>query len=228
MSARTGRHALVLADGDRPDRAALDAAWPGWQDGADLVVAADGGAALARGLGLRIDRWVGDADSIAPELLDELRADGIAVALHRPDKDESDTELAVLEAVDHGATVITVVGALGGRRLDHHLANVGLLSHPRLESLAVRLIDERTRVSLLRGPGSRSLAGPVGATVSLLPVDGPADGIVTEGLEFPLRDEALLPGPARGLSNRRTREDAAVSLRRGRLLVVESAANLTG
>jgi thiamine pyrophosphokinase len=61
----------------------------------------------------------------------------------------------------------------------------------------------------------------------LLPVDGPADGIVTEGLEYPLRDESLAPGPARGLSNRRISEDAAVSLRRGRLLVVESPATLS-
>ncbi len=227
MSATSGRHALVLADGDRPAAVALDAAWPGWRDGVALVVAADGGAALARELGLRIDHWVGDGDSIAPELLDELRAAGIAIDLHRPDKDESDTQLAVLDAIDSGATEITVVGALGGRRLDHLLANVGLLSHDRLGSIAVQLIDERTRVSLLRGPGSRSLAGPVGATVSLLPVDGPADGIVTEGLEYPLRDETLAPGPARGLSNRRVREDAAVSLRRGRLLVVESPATLS-
>ena len=226
MSRTPGRHALVLADGDRPDPAALDAAWPGWRDGVDLVVAADGGAALARALGVRIDRWVGDGDSITPELLEELRSAGITVDLHSPDKDESDTELAVLEAVDRGAAEITVVGALGGRRLDHLLANVGLLSHDRLGSVAARLIDERTRVSLLRGPGSRSLAGPLGATVSLLPVDGAADGIVTEGLEYPLQGETLGPGPARGLSNRRTREDASVSLLRGRLLVVESPATL--
>ena len=227
MSTTLGRRALVLADGDRPTSAALDAAWPGWRDGLDLVVAADGGAALARELGVRIDCWVGDGDSIAPDLLEQLRAAGIVVNLHSPDKDESDTELAVLEAVDRGATDITVIGALGGRRLDHLLANVGLLSHDRLASIAVRLIDERTRLSLLRGPETRSLAGPVGATVSLLPVDGPAEGIVTKGLEYPLRGETLAPGPARGLSNRRLREDAAVSLRRGRLLVVESPVTLT-
>ena len=228
MSGGPGRRALVLADGDRPDPGALDAAWPGWRDGVDLVIAADGGAALGNRLGVRIDRWVGDADSVDPALLDQLRADGIPVELARPDKDESDTELAMLAAVAAGATDITVLGALGGRRLDHLLANVGLMSHDRLSGIEVRLIDERTRVRLLRGPTSCSLAGPVGAIVSLLPVDGPAAGIVTEGLEYPLRDEALAPGPARGLSNRRLREDAEVSLRSGRLLVVESPVTLPG
>ena len=43
------------------------------------------------------------------------------------------------------------------------------------------------------------------------------------GLRYPLRDEPLVTGPARGLSNVRVAPDAAVTVRRGRLLVVESA-----
>jgi hypothetical protein len=38
-----------------------------------------------------------------------------------------------------------------------------------------------------------------------------------------LRDESLVVGPARGISNVRTSPDAAVTLARGRLLVVETA-----
>ena len=44
-------HALVLADGAAPSRASLDAAWPGWDAGLDLVIAADGGARHATTLG---------------------------------------------------------------------------------------------------------------------------------------------------------------------------------
>ncbi len=40
--------ALILADGDAPTRDGLDAAWPGWDAGVDLVIAADGGARLRR------------------------------------------------------------------------------------------------------------------------------------------------------------------------------------
>ena len=62
-----GRRAIVLADGAAPTRAQLDAAWPGWDAGIALVVAADGGARHATALGLRVDRWVGDGDSIDPD-----------------------------------------------------------------------------------------------------------------------------------------------------------------
>jgi thiamine pyrophosphokinase len=73
------------------------------------------------------------------------------------------------------------------------------------------------------GPARRALPGPVGGTVSLLPFAGDAVGVTTRGLRYPLRDEPLVTGPARGLSNVREAPDAAVTLRAGRLLVVETA-----
>jgi thiamine pyrophosphokinase len=60
--------------------------------------------------------------------------------------------------------------------------------------------------------------------VSLLVPAGSVDGVTTEGLRFPLADESLDAGPARGLSNVRPGAEAAVTVRRGFLLVVESPA----
>lgn len=227
--APAARHALVVADGDVPRRAALDAAWPGWDDGVADVVAADGGLARARGLGLRPDLLVGDLDSLDPGVLAAAAAGGLPVRRARADKDESDTELALLEAVARGATRITVLGAFGGPRLDHALANVWLLAHPALAAVEVVLLDAGSRLFMIQAPDAhgatvtRMLPGPDGATVTLLPFGGEAVGITTRGLAYPLRDEPLLVGPARGLSNIRSGADAAVTLRAGRLLVVETA-----
>ena len=222
------RHALVVADGDVPARTALDAAWPGWDAGVVDVVAADGGLARARAMGLRPDVLVGDLDSLAPPLVAAAEADGIPIRRARADKDESDAELALLEAIDRGATRITMIGAFGGPRLDHALANLWLLAHPALETAAVVLLDARSRVFLVRAPGpdggpvTRALPGPVGAMVTLLPFAGDAAGVTTRGLAYPLRDEPLTAGPARGLSNVRESADASVTIRSGRLLVVET------
>ncbi|HEX2626395.1 MAG TPA: hypothetical protein VHL56_05775, partial [Candidatus Limnocylindrales bacterium] len=73
----SSRGAIVLADGDVPSRDLLDTTWPGWLDGVELVVAADGGARHAEGLRLAIDIWIGDGDSVDPELLARLEADGV-------------------------------------------------------------------------------------------------------------------------------------------------------
>lgn len=224
--------AIVIADGDAPARDRLDAAWPGWDSGAGFVVAADGGARHAGQLGLRLDAWVGDADSIAPEALASLARDGVEVRRVAAAKDESDTELAIAAALEAGAQELVVVGAFGGPRLDHALANVGLLAMPALAGRPAALLDAGSRVTLVHAPGpngepvDRPLPGRVGDLVSLLPYGPGVEGVTTAGLAYPLRDEPLPAGPARGLSNVRVAGHAAVSLRRGMLLVVESPATL--
>ena len=125
-----------------------------------------------------------------------------------------------------------IVGALGGARLDHSLANIGLLALPALAQRPAVLIDARTRVSLVRAPGSdggpvdRTLAGRPGDIISLLPVGPGVVGVTTSGLAYPLTDEPLPEGPARGLSNIRAAAVARVTVRAGLLLVVESPARL--
>jgi thiamine pyrophosphokinase len=220
-------HVLVVADGDRPDPDALDATWPRWRDGVAFVIAADGGATGALDAGIRPDVVVGDGDSLGEAGMQRLVDAGIAIERAPTDKDESDTELAVLAALARGASAITIIGGFGGR-LDHALANIWLLALPGLGARPTQLLDARTRARLVRAPdadgGSVRLAlpGRPGDIVTLLPLGGDVEGITTEGLRYPLNDEPLRLGPARGLSNVRMRSDAAVVVDRGLLLVVES------
>ncbi len=155
-----GRHVVVVAAGDVPSRDALDRAWPGWADGVDAVVAADGGLGAADALGLAPTRGRRRPGLRRGRARRGRR--GCGRAGHpdaRPDKDESDTELAVLEAVRLGATRITVLGALGGPRLDHELANVWLLALDALGGVPTALLDERVRVTLLVAPASGEQGG---------------------------------------------------------------------
>jgi thiamine pyrophosphokinase len=225
-------HLLLLADGDAPDRSVLDTVWPGWDDDVARVIAADGGARHAAGLGRPIDHWVGDGDSLGPSGVAALQAEGIRVDLASTDKDASDTELALDAAIVAGATRITVVGALGGQRLDHALANIALLAIPELAGRDVRLVAAAARIRLIAAPGADGrpvaveLDGRVGDLVSLFPVDGDVEGITTRDLRYPLRAETLALGRARGLSNVRTAASAGVSVSRGRLLVIETPATI--
>jgi thiamine pyrophosphokinase len=228
------RRAIVLADGDAPARADLDAAWPGWADGASIVVAADGGARHAERLGLRIDRWVGDGDSLPAAEIDALRAAGIPVDLVPTEKDQTDTELALHLAVAADADEVVIIGATGGRRLDHALANVALLANPVLAGRRAALLDATSRVRLVEAPAAIGTAatlqldGREGDLVSLIPLGGDAVDVRTDGLRYPLDGETLMLGATRGLSNVRLVERAAVTLGRGRILVVETPATLSG
>ena len=234
MTAPAPRRAIVLADGDAAARQDLDAAWPGWADGATIVVAADGGARHAGRLGLRIDRWVGDGDSLPAAEIDALRAAGVPVDLVPAEKDETDTELALRSAVAAGADEVVIVGATGGRRLDHALANVALLANAALAGRTAVLVDAASRVRLIEAPAAGGAAvtleleGRAGDLVSLIPLGGDAGDVRTDGLRYRLDGETLTLGATRGLSNVRLIERAAVTLGRGRILVVETPATLSG
>ncbi|MDP9483788.1 MAG: thiamine diphosphokinase, partial [Chloroflexota bacterium] len=142
-------------------------------------------------------------------------------------KDESDTELAVRAALARGADALTVVGGLGGRP-DHLLANIALLALPELAELPAELLDGSTRVGLVRPGRGRELAGRVGDLVSLIPFGSGVAGVSTAGLAWPLDDEALQLGPARGLSNVRVAPVARVSIRSGTLIVIETVGPADG
>jgi thiamine pyrophosphokinase len=136
-------------------------------------------------------------------------------------KDETDLELALLHALAQGAERVTVLAALGGR-LDMTLANIFLLTHPRLATLPIEIRHAAQRVWLIRPPGA-DIPGAPGDTLSLLPLAGPARGLVTHGLAYPLHGEDLLPGPARGVSNQLVSRPARVELQSGLLLAVLTA-----
>jgi thiamine pyrophosphokinase len=175
---------------------------------------------------------VGDGDSIGEAHLAVLEASGVRIERSRPDKGESDTELAVDAALRLGADGVVIVGALGGPRVDHALVNVGLLAMPGLAGRSATIVDERARIALIRAPGpdgaavERRFSGRTGDLVSLLAFGDGVEGVTTHGLVYPLADEPLLSGRARGLSNLRAAAEARVVVRRGLLLVVESPATL--
>jgi thiamine pyrophosphokinase len=219
---------LILAAGDPPSRAWLDATWPGWADGLTLVITADGGAQHASGLDLTIDVWVGDGDSVEQDTLAGLEASGVTIVRASTAKDETDTELAIRWALDHGAEAVILLGMTGGPRLDHELANLALLAMPRLATVPTTIYTDRARIRLLREDGARWLAldGQVGDLVSLLPLGATVEGVRTTGLRYPLRDEPLPLGTPRGVSNVVVAPHAAVAIERGMLLVIETPATI--
>jgi thiamine pyrophosphokinase len=215
--------ALILSGGDRPDRAALDAAHPGWDDAA-LVIAADSGARHAAPLGLRIDLAIGDFDSLDAGELAGLAAAGARVERHPPEKDATDTELALLAAIAAGATEIAILAAWGGRA-DQALGTALLLAHPRVAAAGVRLeiLDATSRIRLLRATERLELRGAPGSVVSLLPLGGDAT-VSAEGLRWPLDRATLRAGESRGLSNLVVGALATVRVHQGALLVSEGGA----
>jgi thiamine pyrophosphokinase len=190
-----------------------------WIRSGDLVVAADGGTKYALAAGVTPAHVIGDLDSLPSEQRARLEAAGTIIHAYPPAKDETDLELALLwAAAQPGVTHIVVLGALGGRP-DQEFANLLLLALPQLAGRDVTVAGGEWTVRCLRGGETRQITGRPGDTVSLIPLGGDVVGITTRGLAYPLHDETLHFGPARGVSNVLESETATVSLRAGLLWV---------
>jgi len=210
--------ALILAGGDRPDPALLDVHWPGWRS-ASLVVAADGGARHAAPLGLPLHQVVGDFDSLSAADADELEAAGVTVTRFPTNKDATDTELALLAALDAGATEIALLCTWGGRS-DHAIGTLALLAHPRCDAAAVVILDEQTRTQLLRSGAGLTLRGTPGRIISITPWGGDATVSAT-GVRWPLDAAVLVAGSTRGISNVATAAESIITAHNGAVLVSE-------
>lgn len=184
---------------------------------ADLVIAADGGSLIARALGITPDLIVGDLDSLDEVLRAELAENGAEMVQHPAAKDETDLELALIEAVERGAGEIVILTALGGRT-DQMLANMLLLLLPALEHVRACIVDGVETILAVRD--SIELAGSAGDLLSLIPVGGDCHGIWTEGLQYPLAGDTLWLAKARGISNVFTGSRASVRVDQGMLLAI--------
>jgi len=109
------------------------------------------------------------------------------------------------------------VGGAGWDRLDHLAANVLLVAAPRFVPLQLRWWVKGAEVAPVHD--HLDLTGTPGDLVTLLAVGGPALGVTTTGLRWPLHGATISPGSTRGVSNRLAAATASVSVEEGVLVV---------
>jgi thiamine pyrophosphokinase len=185
-----------------------------------MAIAANGGIYHAEALGIHPTVVVGDLDSLDTHTKMRLQTAGTHFEASPARKDETDLELALLYAKQKEIDSVVVLGALGGR-IDMTLANVLLLTHPQLASLHIELWHNEQTAWIIRPPGGEICGNPED-TVSLIPLGGDVEGITSYHLAYPLSDETLRTGPARGISNVLTNQMARVEIRAGTLLVIHT------
>lgn len=200
--------ALVVTGGRGPNRADVQP----WASNAELICACDSGYELAGRLGLEPDLLVGDMDSIENRsVLASLPAERVEV--HPQEKDETDTEIGVRTAKEHGATSIVIVGG-GGGRLDHLL---GILSiFHRDPTVAAWLTHGNEAIQVADDLEQYEL---VGQTVSFFPLGTHTCRMTSSGLKWPLDELQWHIGDV-GISNVVVGSPLRVSMRSGRLLMV--------
>ena len=206
---RTGELIVVFAGGDPPPPSVASRI-----PAAAYVIAADSGLDHALALGIGVDLLVGDLDSVSPQGQVSARE----VEKHPSDKNATDLALALDAALRHRPSEVLVVGGAGGR-IDHFLANAALIAAPEYAALNLAWMPDQAIVHVVRT--RVRLTGRPGELVSILPYGGPARGVTTQGLRWPLVEAELSPGTSLGVSNEMIDVEALVELREGVVLVVQ-------
>jgi thiamine pyrophosphokinase len=207
--------AVIFANGTLPD---VEAAKRLLQAG-DYWIAADGGSRHALECGRAPDLLIGDLDSVPEPTRDSLLRAGTKIQSYAAEKDETDLELAIGFALRNGFSPILILAGLGGRT-DQTLANLALLTDPALREFNIRMDDGCEEAICISA--ELRLQGAAGDTVSLIPFGTPAEGVSTEGLQYPLHGETLLPCRSRGVSNRMLGLHATITLEKGVLICIHT------
>jgi thiamine pyrophosphokinase len=163
-----------------------------------FLVAVDRGLAVISELGLTPDLFVGDGDSVSPELLAGLDRERTRVVTLPAHKDVSDLEAAfdLLVAMEQHGSILVLAG-LGGR-LDHCLFNLQLAARHLADFEDITFEDDRCLVRPLMGNNVLQLLS--GTTVSFVPVTPEVELSVT-GFAYPLLRAVVQQGSTRTLSN---------------------------
>ena len=188
------------------------------------VIAVDGGPEAVRALGLTPDYVVGDFDTVEEDVIEEFRkASYIVWESHKPEKNETDTELARNRALTLACDRIVFLGATGGR-VDHLLGNLHLLYGCMEREVEAWIVDAWNKIYLVDQNRTFVRDQLWGKYVSFLPYTEKVTGITLKGFKYPLNKKNIKRGEEAGLciSNEVEDEVGTLEFEEGVLVCVES------
>lgn len=207
MSNKKEYSALLLANGEPPSQSLFRH----FYQKTDLHIALDGGAMVFHKQGKEADYLIGDLDSIPNDHTFSCPI------IHDPDQETNDLEKGLAFCKKKNVPSCYILGATG-RRLDHALKNLSVLAQFDAHFHDICLIDADFEIRLL--PKTYRHHGWKGQVISLFPLSGRVEGISTQGLAYPLKNEALENGHRDGSSNHAIDAEWSVSHQKGQLIAL--------
>ncbi len=184
-----------------------------------LLIVVDGALEVTHRLGMMPDFIVGDFDTVDNGLLEHYEKN--IILRHPPEKDQTDTELAIETALNAGCKEVVFFGATGSR-LDHSLANIFLLQSLLEQGISAELRNENNRLYLKNKSFTLNRKEAWGDFLSLLPLTETVEHVTLTGFKYPVDNLTFYRERTLGISNEITEEEATVTFDGGIFVVVES------
>ncbi|WP_144461405.1 thiamine diphosphokinase [Siminovitchia fortis] len=173
--------------------------------------------------GLQPDLAVGDFDSIKEEELERIERQVPSLRRFKPEKDETDMELAIMWALEMNPPAVKIFGGTGGR-LDHFMANALMLGKFKRDHSGINfeLIDVQNNLSV-HLPGAHEIKRDGEKKfISFIPIFSDVYGLTLQGFKYPLKHHHVPVGSSLCISNELIQETGHFSFEKGILMMIRS------
>ena len=179
-----------------------------------LIIAADAGYHHLERLGIMPDVLIGDFDTIG-----EIPT-CVCTIKFPAEKDYTDTELAIIEGINRGYSDFVICGSIGGKRLEHTVANLALASSYAQKGYSILLTDGSYNVLALHN-GKAEFDSSECGFVSVFALSGKASGVCEHGLKYSLKDGVLdSSNPTLCVSNEFCGRNSFISVEDGTIIII--------
>lgn len=186
----------------------------------DYIIGADGGCNHLYKMDITPNYIVGDLDSINKELINYYEDKKVIFKKYPSHKDETDSEICMYLAKELGANKIDFIASLG-KRIDHTLANIGLLKYIKDMNIKSRILTSEEEILIIKNE-KINLKGKKGDTISVIPIEGEAKGVTLENLEYPLNDVKIGYLSSLGISNIMLDNECTIKIKDGSALIIRN------
>ncbi|MFL0249902.1 thiamine diphosphokinase [Clostridium neuense] len=185
----------------------------------DFLICADSGANCLHKYNIRPNILLGDFDSIAIEAFEYYKNNCVNVLKYPKEKDFTDTELALSEALKLDVTEVVFLGCTG-TRLDHLFGNMGLLLRCVKKGIKACIKDDNNTIFII--DKTCILSGEKGEMFSIQAYMNEVENLSIEGAKYPLKNYNLKFGDPRTISNEFLDGSVKISFEEGYVIVFKS------
>lgn len=193
----------------------------------DKLICVDAALTLVERLKIKIDYLVGDFDSVDKQVLEqflerkEKEKLSVEVRKFQPEKDNTDTDIAISLALSEGAEEIVLLGATG-TRIDHLLGNLQLLLKPLSQGVSAFIYDEYNKIYLIEKEQEFYKDKLYGPYISFIPFEGTVKNVTQTGFKYETQAVDFVMGESLGISNELMAPKGRISFEQGKFLVIEA------
>lgn len=183
------------------------------------IIAVDKGLEMIDECKIKPNYIIGDFDSLDGNVLEKYINDStIRITRLNPEKDFTDTHMALKLAIELESKEITIIGAIG-TRIDHTLANIHILKETLEKEIKCNILNENNNITLINKTSIIQKKYPY---ISLIPLTTTVEGVTLKGFKYTLNNATMKIGDSIGVSNEQIEDEAIIEMKKGVLVIIQS------